>query len=299
MSSSNQPLVYIILVNWNGKEDTLCCLGSLSKVRYPNYKIILVDNASRDGSVNAVSHAFPNVTLIENKTNTGFAHANNQAIELSLQEKAEYVLLLNNDTHVDSEFLGYLVERAESDTKIGMVGGKIYYDDEPNKIWFAGGVIKIWKGLIAHRGIREEDKGQFDNACESGYITGCCLLVKRNCVAQIGNLDESYYIYTEDADWCYRGRLAGFKLFYEPHAKIWHKISSSSGGRKVPDGMTSFKVSNKIRSMFQFLNRYTVWYHWLTIPFFMAAYFLKAVVLMLLSKNIAALKALFVAIVKR
>jgi GT2 family glycosyltransferase len=141
------------------------------------------------------------------------------------------------------------------------------------------------KGLIAHRGIRERDSGQYDQAGDTGYITACCILVSRRCIETAGVLDDSYYMYGEDADWCHRARLAGFRIYYEPGAKIWHKVSSSSGGQNVSGGLTPFKVRHKIRSMLKFFSRYARWYHWLTIPVFAAGYFVRAAWMMARSRN--------------
>lgn len=292
MKTPISPLVYAIIVNWNGKEDTLACLESLKKIHYDNLRIILIDNASHDGSVEAITKAFPNVEIIRNNRNERFARANNQGMAQALSQGADYVLLLNNDTIVDPGFLSFLVERAESDPSIGMVGGKIYYADQPNRIWFAGGTINLWQGLIAHIGIREVDSGQFDRPYEIDYVTGCCLLASRNCIEVIGELDESYFIYTEDADWCWRARLAGFKIYFEPRAKIWHKISASSGGSEIAGGVTAFKVYHKIRGMLKFFARYGKWYYWPTIKIFWLVQFVRAAYMMIVAKNWAGLKAM-------
>jgi GT2 family glycosyltransferase len=292
MKETTTPLVYIILVNWNGKEDTLACLDSLQKIAYTNHKILVVDNASTDGSVEAVHKKDTEIEIIRNDKNERFARANNQGMAQALSRGADYVLLLNNDTIVDSAFLNFLIERAESDPAIGMVGGKIYYADRPDFIWFAGGIIKLWQGLIAHIGIREVDTGQFDRPYEIDYVTGCCLLASRNCIKAIGELDESYFMYTEDADWCWRARRAGFKIYFEPHAKIWHKISASSGGSEISGGLTAFKIYYKIRGMLKFFARYAKWYDWPTIKIFWLVRFIRTVFMMIVAKNWAGLKAM-------
>jgi GT2 family glycosyltransferase len=114
---------------------------------------------------------------------------------------------------------------------------------------------------MRHRGIREADDGRYDVACETGYASGCCLLAKRSTIEKIGLLDESYFMYTEDADWCMRARLAGFRVMYEPRARVWHKVSVSAGGH-----LSSFKLKNKFRSNLRFFSRYAAWYHWLVFP---------------------------------
>jgi len=256
------PLVYIILVNWNGKNDTLECLSSLQKVSYSNFKILVVDNASHDGSVEAIRTDFPNVELLVNKENLRFAGGNNIGIQYALQNNADYILLLNNDTTVEPNFLSELIIVAGNQNEIGIVGAKIFYYTDNKRIWFAGGTINLKTGITKHRGIRTIDVGQFNNEEEVGYITGCCMLVKREVIDKIGMLDESYFIYGEDADWCLRAKKVGFKLMYAPSSVAYHKVSVSSGGN-----FSWFKNWNKLKSNLRLLWRYADWYYWFIIPF--------------------------------
>lgn len=257
----DSPLVYIILLTWNGKADTLECLRSLQHITYSNARVLVVDNASTDGTVATVQREFPHVELMVNGSNLRFAGGNNVGIRRALQQDAAYVLLLNNDTVVDRVFLGHLVRAAEREPRIGMVGPKIYYAHEPQRIWFAGGKVEWWKGWISHVGVRELDHGQYDQPSETAYLTGCCLFVKRAVIDAIGLLDEAYYLYGEDADWCLRASRAGFTLLYVPSARIWHKLSVSSGGH-----LSWMKNWNKLKSQVRLMLRYAHWYHWLTIP---------------------------------
>ncbi|MDP2208982.1 MAG: glycosyltransferase family 2 protein, partial [Bacteroidota bacterium] len=169
------PLVYIIVLTWNGKKDTLECLSSLKGIVYPNYRVLVVDNASVDGTAEQVRTQFPDVELIVNKDNLRFAGGNNVGIEYALSKYADYILLLNNDTTVDKTFIDELVSTAESDTQIGMVGPKMYYYSNPNRIWYAGGKIEWWKGWISHIGVREIDNEQYDQTEETDFVSGCCI----------------------------------------------------------------------------------------------------------------------------
>lgn len=259
------PLVYIIVLSWNGKADTLECLRSLKELVYPNYKVFVIDNASSDGTAEVVHTEFPDVEMIINKENLRFAGGNNIGIEYVLSNGTDYILLLNNDTTVDKYFLQKLVDTAESNSKIGMVGPKIFYFNDPNRIWYAGGKIEWWKGWLSHIGVRELDKGQYNQTKETDFISGCCILVKREVVEKIGMLDTAYYIYGEDVDWCVRANRAGYKLIFEPQAKIWHKLSVRTGGH-----LSWFKNWNKLKSQLRIMARYAEWYHWLTIPSWMA-----------------------------
>ncbi len=256
------PLVYIIVLNWNGKNDTIECLRSLRGMTYPNARVLVVDNGSTDDSVDSIAQLFPDITILRNEKNLRFAGGNNKGIEHALTKKADAILLLNNDTIVENNFLTAMIDELLSNEQNGMVGPKILYFAAPKKIWFAGGIIKWHQGWMMHRGIREDDHGQYDYPTSTDYISGCCLLVKREVVEKIGMLDESYFIYGEDADWCERAKREGFLLRYAPKAIIWHKVSASSGGN-----LSLYKNWNKLKSNFRFFCRYARWYYWITIPF--------------------------------
>jgi GT2 family glycosyltransferase len=258
---SSEPHVVIILVNWNGREVTLDCLGSLRAIAYPNYSTLVVDNASTDRSVEAFRSAFPEVEVLALNENRRFAGGMNAGIRHALAGKAELLLLMNNDTVADRGFLGPMVDRLRSDTTAGMVVPKIYYQDPPDRIWFAGGVISFWTGTMRHIGIREVDTGQHDTPGPTEYATGCCILTSRELVERIGTLDESYYMYSEDADWSIRARRAGYQIIYEPQAKIWHKLSVSTGGH-----LSWYKMKNKFLGNFRFFARHAAWYQWLVFP---------------------------------
>jgi GT2 family glycosyltransferase len=248
----SEPRVFIILVNWNGKAVTLDCLDSLSQVTYKNFKTIVVDNKSNDGSAEAIAKAYPEVIVLKQQENLRFAGGNNVGMNYALENGAELICLLNNDTTVDKDFLTHLIARIKSDNTIGMVAPKIYYHSEPKRIWFAGGEISMWTGTMRHTGIRELDSGQHDTSKTIDYTTGCCILTSKEVIKQVGMLDESYFMYTEDADWSMRVRQAGYSIVYEPKAKVWHKLSVASGGH-----LSFFKMTNKFISNLRFFFQYT------------------------------------------
>jgi len=249
------PCVWILLINWNGKNDTLACLASLRKVSYQPCHILVVDNASTDGSIEAIRAQFPEVEILANPRNERFARANNQGMQMALQAGAELVLLLNNDTEVAPDFLDHLVQAIHSRNDAGMVSPKIYYHHHSNLIWFAGGKINLWTGRVSHRGLRQLDSLEKFNQTEAvDYLTGCAILATRECIEKIGTLDENYFMYAEDADWCWRAQQAGFVCLYQPAAKIWHKVGASAGG--------AFKIYHKVRGNFLFFKHYARWYHW-------------------------------------
>ncbi len=255
------PLVAVILVNWNGKDLTAECLSSLRGVTYANFRILVVDNASSDGSVAALQRLHPEVDVLSLPTNRRFAGGNNAGIARALAGDAELIVLLNNDTIVDPEFLTMLVGAFQSEPRAGMIAPKILYHDHPETLWYAGAEISFWTGAMHHVGIRETDRGQHDVRRETGYATGCCLLTSRTVIRQIGLLDESYFMYGEDADWSMRARKAGYRILYEPRARVWHKISVSAGGH-----LSWYKLRNKFLSNGRFFARHAAWYHWFTFP---------------------------------
>ena len=255
------PLTYIVIVNWNGLQDTLECLSSLTKIESKNVVVVVVDNGSADDSVNAIRHAYPKTVLVETGKNLRFSGGSNVGIRLALERGAEQIMLLNNDTVVDPQLLALLTSRLQSSPDIGVVAPKILYSADPTRIWYAGGEISMWTGTMRHVGIRKEDSGLFDKPGETEYASGCCFLVRRETVQHVGLLDEAYFMYTEDADWCLRARRAGYQIFFEPRARVWHKVSVSAGGH-----LSGFKLRHKFLSNMRFFGRYAKWYHWLVFP---------------------------------
>lgn len=222
------PRVDIIILTWNGLEDTVECLESLRSIDYPQYRITLVDNASTDGTRETVRERFPDVNYIYSDTNLRFAGGNNLALRRTLDEGFDFALLLNNDTVVEPAFLSRMVETALSDPAVGMVGAKIHYYDYPDTIWFAGGRVNMKIARMRHRGIGKIDDGRFDEPCESNFLNGACLLIRCGLLRKIGLLDETFFLYGEDLDLCLRAMEAGYKLYYQPQARIKHKVSRSS-----------------------------------------------------------------------
>jgi GT2 family glycosyltransferase len=227
------PLVYAITLNWNRRDDTLACLESLSKLDYPNTRLLVIDNGSRDGSAGAISEQFPEVELIVNARNLGFAAGCNVGLRHALEHGAEHIFLINNDTLVDPQALRHLV--ALSGPDVGMVAPKIYYAAEPKRLWSVGGMrhpLTLEKTGDA-RG--QLDQGQWEAVLERDYFVGCALLLSRLLLTQVGLFDERFFMYYEDSDLSLRARQAGFRLLFAPQAHIWHKVAISSGGSDSPN----------------------------------------------------------------
>lgn len=225
-ANKSLPRVVVIVLNWNGSADTLCCLESLEKVTYPGCEVLVVDNGSTDESVAILRRAFPHVNLIETGQNLGFVGGNNVGLEYARGSGAEYALLLNNDTEVAPDFLDHLVAAAESDGQVGITGPSIYYFDEPDTFWSAGGSIDWKKGVTSMIGINQIEQGQYGTQPHLvDFVTGCALLIKMDVVNKVGMLDPRFFLYYEETEWCVRVRNAGYDILHVPASKIWHKIS--------------------------------------------------------------------------
>jgi GT2 family glycosyltransferase len=260
------PLVAIIVLNWNGKGDTIECLESLRKVTYPNFNVLLVDNASTDGSVELFKRDHPDIELLVNEKNLGFAGGNNVGIRRALEEGADYLLLLNNDTVVCPDFLGGLVDIAEGDPRVGIVGPKICFYSDPEKVWSAGGSINMFTGRIGNdgEGLAQKD---LKGTKEVDYVSGCALLVKSGVVERIGPMDERYFLYFEETDWNLRARRLGYACVVDNDVRILHK--SGAAVKKIKGSDYYYTV----RNLPLFVGRNGKWYHKIAFyPIFFARY---------------------------
>ena len=233
--------IAIVVLNYNGKENTLACINSIKKLNKSNYKVklIVVDNASNDGSREALSK-IKDITLVKNDKNLGYSGGNNIGIKHALSLGSEYILILNNDTIVEKSLIINLINSAK---KGDIVSPKIYFakgfefhknrykkEDLGKVIWYAGGKID-WQNVIGiHIGVDEVDHGQFSKRLEINLATGACILIRRQVFEKIGFFDEKYFLYLEDMDFCVRAKRAGSKIIFEPKAILWHKNASSGGG---------------------------------------------------------------------
>jgi len=224
-----EPKVFIIVINWNQQEDTVRCLKSLESLDYKNRDVVLIDNGSRDGSPDRIKEQFPRITLIKNKENIGFAAGNNVGIRHALSQGADYILLLNNDTIVDSSVLKELINVAESDEKIGVVGAVNYSFEDRKKVVMLSISFNWFTGFTKKEDLDAISRGVITEPRQVHGVTGSSLLIKRAVVGKIGLLDSRFFIYYEDTDWCMRARKAGYKVLYVPRAKIWHKVGVSFG----------------------------------------------------------------------
>lgn len=220
------PAVSIIVLNYNSRQDTLDCLHSLEHLTYPNVDVIMVDNGSTDGTVDAVRAAYPEMTVIDTGKNLGFTGGNNVGIQHALDNGADYIMLLNNDTIVAPDMIDIMIDTMEADPALGVTGPMIYYYDAPDTIWSAGGSIDWGHGLTSMIGLNEEDKGQFGEAPRRvDFVTGCAMLARREVWQTVGLLDDKFFMYYEETEWCVRATRAGHHIAFVPTAMMWHKIS--------------------------------------------------------------------------
>ncbi len=239
-------LITIIIVNYNTPKDTKDCLLSLGAVKTNGFKfnVIIVDNGSKEILELKDNPKYPNFELIRSESNLGFTGGNNLGMSYGVKNyQSDYFLLLNSDTIVDPDFLTQLYRPLQSDPQAGIAGSKIYFhrgfefhaksyrqDQKHQVLWFAGGNVD-WQNLVSfHQGVDEVDRGQFDSQTECDFITGCCLLIKREMIERVGILDKKFFLYSEDVDYSLRVAKAGYKILFCPKSIIWHKIGRSSGG---------------------------------------------------------------------
>jgi GT2 family glycosyltransferase len=261
------PSVVIIVLNWNGRKVVLRCLQSLKTLTYPNCDILVVDNGSEDGSAEAISMDFPEVQVVALPENRGYAEGNNAGLEVALKKRPDWILFLNNDTEVAPDLIDALISGTQRTPGSSLFGPKIYYSDGI-QIWYAGGEINFFLGRIRHRGIRQIDSGQFDEAGPTDFISGCCLLIQADLAQRLGGFDARYPMYMEDVDLCYRARQIGMPAYYLPEGKVWHHVSSSLGGE-----LSIRKVWLKWYSSMRFLCKYAKPWHWATIFIYQILYY--------------------------
>jgi GT2 family glycosyltransferase len=229
--AATTPLVYIVVLNWNGREDTLACLRSLEPVWNRRTKGIVVDTVPPMHSC-AVRAALPRKKTGQN---LGFTGGNNIGLRFALDRGADYVLLLNNDTVVDPRFLREMLAVATISEDIGFVSPKIYFIDPPDLLWFAGARFSTWTGYGRVIGYREPDRGQYDGVRTIDRPCGCAVLVSRRLCLEAGLMDDRLFLYVDEVEWMLRARKHGFKACYAPNAKVWHKVSATVGRERHPD----------------------------------------------------------------
>ncbi len=220
--------VAIIVLNWNGRDVTLACLESLTGAALEGATVWVVDNGSRDGSVDAIAARFPQVRLLALEENRGYAGGNNAGMRAALDGGAGAILLLNNDTVVAADFLAPLLEVLNGDPRAAAVSSAIMRLDSPQVLQQAWSDIHFGFGLHRRRGVNALPGEGYDQLRRVDAGIGCSMLVAGDALARVGLLDESYFAYHEEIDWCLRARKAGYYIYYQPYSRVWHHYSRST-----------------------------------------------------------------------
>lgn len=244
--------VFIILLNYNGAKDTIECVKSLEEIDYDNYEILVVDNYSTDNSFDFLSKSIGyKHHVISSGKNGGFAFGNNIGIKYAMQNNADYVLLINNDTIVKKDFLSKLFESLSENKNFGIVTGLILNYYEKNKIWYGGGEIN-WKRFYGYHCHENQDVDSVNlQGRNITFATGCLMLISVNTIKEVGLLPEEYFMYYEDVDYCAKVQEKGFSIYFNPNCVIYHKISASSGEYE-----SAFAVMWNTKNRLKFIKKY-------------------------------------------
>lgn len=255
-----EPSVDIILLNYNNANDTIECIKSLENIHYSNYRIIVVDNKSNEDDIVLLERNIGNHVLLKSDFNGGFSYGNNIGIKKSLDEGIDYFLLLNNDTTVEVDFLKELISLTSKDD-LGIGISKIMYYSQNNVLWYGGGEIEKYTGKIIHTGINETE--DFFNAQKNvTFASGCCMLIPRKVLLDIGFMREEYFLYYEDADYSSRVISAGYKIIYNPKSVIYHKVSASTGNNsKISQYYFSRNILFFIKNNLKGLEKMTAYFY--------------------------------------
>lgn len=224
MNANNDAKVSIVILNYNRAADTIKCVTSFLSLQYPNYEIIVVDNASTDDSVNVIKERIPNITLLQTGKNLGYSGGNNFGIKYAMEKGADYFLIINNDTElINPYFLQEIINNQKKDSSIGIMGPKVLNPGivTQKTILFTPTLLNSIRHSISFK-MRCEDNKNYNVSQRVESISGVCWLIKRKVIEDIGLLDEDYFMYAEEQDYCYRSKKAGWKIAYYPIESIIH-----------------------------------------------------------------------------
>ena len=254
--------VDVVVLNWNGWQDTLTCLNSLQGLDYPSFQLLLVDNGSTDGSIEHIRAAMPSVELLPTGVNLGFGGGCNVGIRHALAGGADYVWLINSDATVEAGALSALVREAQAHPEVGAVGSVLYEVDEPERVQlWGGGTVNLWLGRSQHR----MAAGALD------FISGASILLRRSALEEVGLFDQrTFFMYWEDTDLGFRLRKAGWQLAVANDSRVCHKQSASLGKR------SPLLDEYFVRSGVRFFKRYAP-VPWLTNAFSLSMRLVKRV----------------------
>lgn len=220
-----QPLVSIITINNRQAEVTCELLASLKQISYKNIEVWVVDNHSDGRLKTRIRQSFPHVHIIETKANLGFAGGNNLAIT---QANGEFLMFLNNNTEVHTDFLEPLVEVMQTNQKIGICAAKLRCFHQPDTILYAGASdLHAYKIQSSTIGYGKKDNGQYDKPTQTALANAAAMMVRRSVIREVGLMPEEFFLYYEEIDWCLKIREAGFQIYFVPQSLVLHKESTS------------------------------------------------------------------------
>jgi GT2 family glycosyltransferase len=258
MTDAAEPHVALVILNWNGKADILRCLSTLPRLRYPNWSATVIDNASTDGSVDAIRAAYPAQRVLVMEHNLGFCGGNNRGMQDALARGADYVLLLNNDTEMHPDLVSELVRVARTDSRIGAVGAKNLKLEDPTQVWGAYGKVTYGRHLVRVIGRSRPDGPAYGGVRDVEWVIGNGIMMSRAAIETVGGFDERFFGYHEDVDWCVCARARGFRMVYNGAAIIYHKGSAASAAdREVPFPIQYFLSRNAVL----FVWKHGSWWH--------------------------------------
>jgi len=255
------PLLSVLILNWNGRQDTLECVDSVLAAGYEPLDVLVVDNGSSDGSVAAFEVAWreePQVRVLENGANLGYAGGNNAGFTALLEDGAELVLVLNNDTLVDPGALAPLVATLDADPTLGMIGPKVLEMDRPERLGSSFDRVRLWWFGAMPTTAGQVDRGQFDDRRDLDVLTGCAMLIRGATLRELGGFDPDYFAYYEEVDLALRMREAGWRIRFLPRAVVRHKGGASTAG------LGPVVQYYKLRNFILFMRKRARWYHFLT-----------------------------------
>lgn len=236
--SKPNPVIFAVTLNWNGLDDTISCINSLKESSLHFYKIILIDQASSDGSGEKLKRYYDKddeIFFIQNPKNLGFSGGINLGIKKALELRAELIFIINNDTIVDKNCLEYLYKTICDYPLAAAAGPVIMYYSKPDKIWQAGGFFrKIKMGTsVPDKGKRLEEISK--SVSKVSFLTGCALLFPAETFSRVGFFDTDYFFYSEDVDLSLRIKAADLNMYFVPQANVWHKIDDIAVDRTTPN----------------------------------------------------------------
>lgn len=252
MNQEYVPIIFVVLVTWNNWADTIRCLKSLEALDLANLRTIIVDNGSKDDSIAQLRSAYPSLPIIENGRNLGFAAGCNVGICDALNKGADYVWLLNTDTVVSPNSLNAMVNCAEKDPNIGAVGSVIYYMGDPMRIQaWGGGKVNFWLGRARSQTepVKDEDLD---------FICGASMLIPRSAIESVGLLDEQFFMFWEETDYCLRLRAAGRRLAIATGSVVYHKGSAAFTSKQMLDAC----FTESARHFFRKHAKFPAWSLW-------------------------------------